>query len=83
MYRMVKVIELFGGSNISAGSKKTYTSKLKKLNGDKTPTDLLFLKDTKTVLEQIEKISKVDQKTGKTSDEILEYMRINMVGLLG
>ena len=57
MYRMVKVIELFGGSTISEGSKKTYTSKLKKLNGDKTPTDLLFLKDTKTVLEQIEKIS--------------------------
>ena len=53
---MVKVIELFGGSTISAGSKKTYTSKLKKLNGDKVPTDLLFLKDTKTVLEQIEKI---------------------------
>jgi len=53
---MVKVIELFGGSTISEGSKKTYLSKLKKLNGDKIPTDLLFLKDTKTVLEQIEKI---------------------------
>lgn len=53
---MVKVIELFGGSTISENSKKTYTSKLKKLNGNKTPTDLLFLKDSKTILEQIEKI---------------------------
>ena len=53
---MVKSVELFGGSNISEGSKKTYTSKLKKLNNNKIPTDLNFLKDTKSVLEQIEKI---------------------------
>jgi hypothetical protein len=56
MYKMVKVIELFGGSKISEGSKKTYLSKLKKLNGNKKPTDLNFLKDTKSILEQIEKI---------------------------
>lgn len=56
MYRMVKPIILFGGSVISEGSKKTYTSKLKKLNGDKVPTNLDFLKDSKTVLEQIEAI---------------------------
>jgi len=53
---MVKSVELFGGSTISDGSKKTYTSKLKKLNGNKIPTDLNFLKDTKSILEQIEAI---------------------------
>jgi hypothetical protein len=48
---------MFGVSNISEGSKKTYMSKLKKLNGNKIPTDLLFLKDTKCILTQIEGIT--------------------------
>jgi hypothetical protein len=47
---------LFGGSQISEGSKSTYMSKLKKLNGNKVPTDVQFLKNTKTILEQIELI---------------------------
>jgi hypothetical protein len=47
---------MFAGSMISEGSKKTYLSKLKKLNGNKVPTDLLFLKDTKGILTQIEAI---------------------------
>jgi hypothetical protein len=47
---------LFGGSTISEGSKSTYMSKLKKLNGNKVPTDVQFLKNTKSILEQIELI---------------------------
>ncbi len=62
MYKMVKTIELFGGSTISEGSKKTYLSKLKKLNNNKIPTDLVFLKDTKSILEQIEKIPNPNTK---------------------
>ena len=38
---------LFGGSQISEGSKSTYMSKLKKLNGNKVPTDVQFLKKYK------------------------------------
>lgn len=47
---------LFGGSKISEGSKTTYISKLKKLNENKVPTDVLFLKNTKGILEKIELI---------------------------
>ena len=47
---------LFGGSQISEGSKATYMSKLKKLNGNQIPTGLMFLKDTKTIMEKIELI---------------------------
>ena len=47
---------LFGGSSISEGSKSTYLSKLKKLNGNMVPTDVQFLKNTKSILEQIELI---------------------------
>jgi hypothetical protein len=55
---------LFGGSSISEGSKKTYMSKLKKLNCNKTPTDLTFLKDTKKILETIEAIPNPNTKRG-------------------
>ena len=48
---------MFGGSSISDGSKKTYMSKLKKLNQNKIPTDLMFLKDTAGILSQFEAIS--------------------------
>jgi hypothetical protein len=47
---------LFGGSSISEGSKSTYLSKLKKLNGNMVPTDVNFLKNSKRILEQIELI---------------------------
>ena len=47
---------LFGGSQISEGSKSTYMSKLKKLNGNMVPTDVNFLKNTKSIMEQIELI---------------------------
>ena len=47
---------LFGGSQISEGSKATYMSKLKKLNGNQIPTGLMFLKDTKTIMKKIELI---------------------------
>jgi len=48
---------MFAGSKISDGSKATYMSKLKKLNGNMAPTDLNFLKNTKSIMEQIELIS--------------------------
>jgi hypothetical protein len=54
-----KQIELFGGARVkplSEGSIKTYTSKLKKLNDDKTITDLKFLKDTTAILKKIEEV---------------------------
>jgi hypothetical protein len=54
-----KQIELFGGARVkplSEGSIKTYTSKLKKLNDDKTITDLKFLKDTEAILAKINKV---------------------------
>jgi hypothetical protein len=47
---------LFGGSTISDGSKATYLSKLKKLNGNMVPDNVAFLKNTKSILEQIELI---------------------------
>jgi hypothetical protein len=47
---------MFAGSSISEGSKSTYMSKLKKLNGNVVPTDVKFLKNTKSILEQIELI---------------------------
>ena len=55
---------LFGGSSISEGSKSTYMSKLKKLNGNKVPVDLLFLKDTKAILDQIEAIPNPNTRRG-------------------
>jgi hypothetical protein len=55
-------MDLFGGSQISEGSKKTYMSKLKKLNQNKVPTDLTFLKDTKAILAQIETIPNPNTK---------------------
>ena len=48
---------LFGGSSISDGSKATYLSKLKNLNDNKAPTDVAFLKNTKSILEKIALIS--------------------------
>jgi hypothetical protein len=57
-------MDLFGGSSISDGSKKTYMSKLKKLNQNKVPTDLLFLKDTKKILAQIDAIPNPNTKRG-------------------
>lgn len=54
-----KPIELFGGARekpLSVGSIKTYTSKLNKLNDNKTITDLKFLKDTETILSKINKV---------------------------
>jgi hypothetical protein len=55
-------MELFGGSKLSDGSKATYMSKLKKINQNKVPTDLLFLKDTAEILEQIEAIPNPNTK---------------------
>jgi hypothetical protein len=49
-------MDLFGGSQISDGSRSTYLSKLKKLNGGKVPDNAAFLKDTKAILAQIEAI---------------------------
>ena len=53
---------MFAGSKLSDGSKATYMSKLKRLNGNKVPTDLTFLKDTKGILEQIDKIENPNTK---------------------
>jgi len=61
---MSKVIEkkdadLFGGSRekpLSEGSKKTYMSKLKKLNDNNQLVDLKFLKDTEQILKKIEEV---------------------------
>jgi hypothetical protein len=55
-------MDLFGGSTLSEGSKATYMSKLKKLNQNKVPTDLTFLKDTKKILETIETIPNPNTK---------------------
>ncbi len=55
---------MFGGSSISEGSKATYMSKSKKLNQNKIPTDLMFLKDTKAILAQIEAIPNPNTKRG-------------------
>ena len=55
---------MFGGSQISEGSKKTYLSKLKRLNNNQIPTDTAFLKDTAAILEQIDKIDNPNTRRG-------------------
>jgi hypothetical protein len=55
---------MFGGSQISDGSRKTYLSKLKKLNNNTVPTDVAFLKDTAAILEQIDKIDNPNTRRG-------------------
>ena len=44
--------ELF--KEVSESSKKLYIHNLKKLNGDKVPTNLNFLKNTEKILTQLE-----------------------------
>jgi hypothetical protein len=55
---------MFGGSTLSEGSKATYLSKLKKLNNNKTPTEVAFLKDTAAILAQIEAIPNPNTRRG-------------------
>jgi hypothetical protein len=54
-----KDAELFGGERLkplAEGTIKTYMIKLKKLNDNKTLTDLKFLKDTEGILAKVNKI---------------------------